>query len=217
MEKDQIRIMIDRRESVVYQEIFAELGASVDIKTLTTGDFILSDRVAAERKTRADFENSILDSRLFEQASRLKDTYQRSIMVIEGNSDSARISRSALLGAYSSLIVEFGISLFFTKNPRSTCELLYSIARYEQISKKRAIQLKSKPKFTSLSQAQEVLVCSIPNMGPKKACLLLEHFGSPIRLFSADESELLKVPGIGKKQIDFLKSVLYSDYKSKNK
>jgi ERCC4-type nuclease len=217
MEKEQIKIIIDRRESKEHHNLLLEHGAIIDSKTLSVGDYILSNRLVAERKSRTDFENSILDSRLFEQATRLKGAYERCIIIVEGKTDSSRLNRTALLGAYTSLIADFGITLFFTRDPRSTTQLLYSLARYEQKSNKRPISIVSKPKLTSLTQAQEVLVCSIPNMGPKKARLLLDYFGSPINLFCATDQQLLKVPGIGEKQVKFIKSVLYSVYNSKNK
>lgn len=46
----------------------------------------------------------------------------------------------------------------------------------------------------------------IPNIGPVQARLLIDHFGSASALFSASESELLQIEGIGKVRARSIKS-----------
>ena len=133
MEKcNTIEISMDRRENRGIEEKLEEFGADVKISTLEIGDFLLSKRVVCERKTREDFESSIIDGRLFRQLGRMREAYPRSIVVVEGAKQGERLSRNAHLGAYASILADFGASLFFTNSSKSTAELLYAIAKYEQ-------------------------------------------------------------------------------------
>ncbi|MFH1307116.1 MAG: ERCC4 domain-containing protein [Candidatus Micrarchaeota archaeon] len=210
------KIVIDRRESIEYDKWLKEFGLNTSRKTLSIGDFVLSSRLVAERKTRQDFESSIIDGRLFEQAKRLTSAYPRTILIIEGPPpEEERISRPALLGAYSALISEYGISLFFCKNPKSTAELLSSMAKYEQISKKTPHRIRSRQKSLTLSQAQRALIESLPSCGPRLAHNLLRYFNTPLNIFKADEKALEKVPLLGKKKAKLIRKVLDSVYKWK--
>lgn len=205
-------IIIDIRESWQYCDILGQMGATTSVKTLPAGDFILSGKIAAERKTRADFEASIIDGRLFEQASRLCAAYERTVLIVEGTDGAGRVSKQAMLGAYSSLISNNNISIFFTKTPAATCELLFAMAKYEQISPKNMPRICAKQKALTLPQYQRLLIESLPSAGPKLAKNLLIHFGSPRNIFSAGQKELEDVPLLGKKRAKLIKNVLDSVY-----
>jgi Fanconi anemia group M protein len=116
------------------------------------------------------------------------------------------------LGAYSSLISHNGLTIFFTKNPSSTCELLFALAKHEQLSKKNTPRIAAKQKALTLPQCQRLLIESLPSTGPKLAQNLLIHFGSPRNILSADAKELENVPLLGKKRAKLIKNVLDSVY-----
>ncbi len=211
-------IVIDERESREYDKLLEAAGCSTERKTLSIADFVLSERLAAERKSRADFEASIIDGRLFEQAARLISAYPRVVMIIEGDRDdgrSNRVSRSALLGAYSSLVSDLGISIFFTKSPPATAELLASLARHDQLAKKVPMRVMSKPKSITLEQTQRSIVEALPGVGPQMARRLLSHFGTPARVFSSSVKQLQEVEGMGPKKAKLIYKVLDSLWEQK--
>ncbi|MGC8850441.1 MAG: helicase-related protein, partial [Candidatus Bathyarchaeia archaeon] len=74
MTRSPVKVLVDHREanSRVVAEL-SRLGVDVELASLPHGDYILSERVAVERKTINDFASSIIDGRLFEQASTLKE------------------------------------------------------------------------------------------------------------------------------------------------
>ena len=88
--------------------------AEVEFKTLEIGDYILSDRVAVERKTAEDFENSIIDKRLFNQVMDLKK-YERPLMIIEGN-EFVRIHENAIRGMMFSIMIDYQIPVMFSRD-----------------------------------------------------------------------------------------------------
>jgi len=210
------KIIIDAREPSEYASLLQECGLLTERKTLSIGDFILSERTAAERKSRADFEASIIDGRLFEQLSRLSATYEKFLLIVEGDAPNSRLSRNALLGAYSCALCDFGASIFFTKTKKATAQLLSSVAKYEQISKKSTLRVHARKKALTLPKMQQALIEALPNTGPAMAHALLSYFKTPAKVLEASEEELLSVPRMGGQKAKAIKNILESNYNCKN-
>ncbi len=206
-------IVIDARESDDFIKLLSACGANVEKKTLDLGDFLCSDKTVVERKTRGDFESSILDRRLFSQLYNLSSAYPHVIVIVEGESSSERINRAALLGAYASVVSDFGAGLFFTRNSEGTAELVHAIAKHEQKDGKSEISFFPKRKTFTISQTQRAVLEQFPMFGPKYAKRLLDHFGNLENVMRASEKELSEVEGIGEKRAKILRRVLESRYK----
>ncbi len=196
----RIKIFADVRERD--PEILRILSekARIEIKRLEVGDFILSDRVGVERKIIPDFVESIIDKRLLEQASNLSRNFKIPIMIIEGNENiySLRdINPNAIRGALVSLAIDFGISIIPSRDKEDTANILYMIAKREQIDEKREIALRGERKPFSMEERQRYVIESFPNVSAVLAKRLLEHFGSVRGITNATEKELVEVEGIG--------------------
>lgn len=209
---DVVRIVIDERESELFDELLKEKGASVERRVLSVGDFICSERLVIERKTRNDFEQSIIDGRLFSQLDNLVENYERVAVVVEGESNADRINRAALLGAYGCIIADYGATLFFTRDENTTAELVFALAKHEQFGQKKPLRIYAKRKTLTLAQAQRAIVETFPMIGPKSAKALLEHFGNIENIINASEKELREVEGIGEKRAKVIKALLSSEY-----
>ena len=209
---DVVKIFVDTREDPSFDAIFGSFGAYIIRKQLPVGDFICSDRVVVERKTRADFEASIIDGRLFSQLQNLVENYERVVIIVEGTEEMERIHKNAIMGAYCSIIVQYGATLFFTRSIEKTIELVYQLARYEQFSEKRPIRLFAKKKGATLQENQQAILEAFPMVGPKLAKSLLLHFGSLERVFFASERDLLEVEKMGEKKAHIIKKVLSSSF-----
>ena len=205
-------IAVDTREDSIFQELLESHGAEVQISPLPVGDFICSDRTVIERKTRSDFESSVIDGRLFDQLSRLSSSYSRVILVVEGTESSGTLQKASLLGAYSSVLTDYGAGIFFTRSPESTSELIYAIAKHEQLMEKRPLRISGKPKGKTLSKNQIAIVEMLPLVGPKMARTLLENFGTVENLFNASEEDLLQIEGLGKKKANVIRRALTTPY-----
>src|SRR2546428_7957782 len=97
---------------------------------LEIGDFICSERLAAERKTHSDFVSSIIDGRLFEQTENLLDNFEKVVVVVEGSSD-RNINDNAYSAALAKVLVD-GVSIISTRSPKETAKTIYWIAQKEQ-------------------------------------------------------------------------------------
>jgi len=205
----RITVMADTRESgsAVLAEL-SRIGAEVKLLPLEVGDYIVSERVCIERKTTRDFAISMMDGRLFEQASALK-SYERPVLLLEGEElYRTNILPQALAGALASLIVDFGLCVLWAKNAFETANLLFALARKEQLDNKSMPRVRGERKPVPISEQQLYLVAGLPAVEKTMARKLLEHFGSPQKIFSAKEEELHDVKGIGEVKAKRIREVL---------
>ncbi len=209
---DKAKIVVDHREDPSFDDMLVELGAIVERKALDLGDFLCSARVVVERKTRSDFEQSIIDGRLFTQLHHLMSNYQRIVLLVEGTEHEERINRKAILGAYSSVMADYGASLIFTEDMEESAELIFSIAKHEQLARKQPMRIFAKRKALTAAQSQRAIVETLPMVGPKLAKALLERFGSVENVFNAAERELLEVEKMGKKKAKLIRSIVSGEY-----
>ncbi|MEM3363981.1 MAG: ERCC4 domain-containing protein [Candidatus Micrarchaeia archaeon] len=205
-------VYADTREDRAVIESLEGRGCRVIVKQLEIGDYIVSDRTVIERKTRDDFESSIVDGRLFEQASRITQAYEKVVYVIEGQAFNERVNRKALMAAISSLILNNNISIFFTRDPGATAELICALASKEQLESRRVILLKKPKKHNDLNLSVLYIASAIPMIGEKTAENLLIHFGSLQNLFNATEQQLAEVKGIGKKRAREIAKIMRAKY-----
>jgi len=207
-----VTIVIDQRESKEFDDTLAGKGAIIERKQLELGDFLCSERLVIERKTRSDFEQSIVDGRLFNQLHNLVASYPRVVVLVEGESTEGRISKEALLGAYAALVSDFGATVFFTRNSEKTAELVFALAKHEQLAKKTPMRVFAKRKTLTVSSNQRAIVEMLPMVGPKLAKALLSHFKNVENVMIASEEELKKVEGMGEKRAKALRSIIIGEY-----
>ncbi len=196
-----LKIYVDYREkgSKVLKEL-SNKGVLINLDTLNVGDFLLSDRTVVEFKLVEDFVSSIIDKRLFEQATKLKRLYENKIIIIQGDKDLyavRRIHPNAIRGALASLLLNFGISVIYSKDAEETAELLIALAKREQNDNSRKFIMHSSKPLT-IKQQQEFVVSSFPGIGSTLNLPLLKYFNSLKEIVNADEKELMKIDLVGK-------------------
>jgi len=202
-------IIVDSRERHIGRYLSEK--AEVEFKTLEIGDYILSDRVAVERKTAEDFENSIIDKRLFNQVMDLKK-YERPLMIIEGN-EFVRIHENAIRGMMFSIMIDYQIPVMFSRDIEDTADILVKLAEREQIKEKREISIRYGKRPMSLKERQKFLVEGLPDVGPVMAENLLDNFNSVENIFTATEEELKSVDGVGPITAKKIKEVVTKKYR----
>lgn len=210
-EEDEILIFADNREfqSQVVKEL-ARKDCVVKPKQLDVGDFILSDRVAVERKTSNDFLSSVFDNRIFEQLKNLKDSFEKPILLIEGkNLYSERdVHPNAIRGALASISIDLSIPVIWSNSEEDTSAMLFWIARREQLEEERGVSLRGEKQPSTLKEQQLWLIAGLPGIDRKMSKRLLEEFGTPENVFTASEKELKSVKGVGEVTAKKLREVL---------
>lgn len=200
---NEIKLVVDKREANLLNELITLKESKfpnlvIEEFFLEVGDIVVSDSLVIERKTRNDFESSIIDNRLFLQLTQMQK-YPKRVLIVEGNEDYERLHRNAILGAYSAIITKFSTSLLFTKDLESTAEMVYYLAKHEQ-EENHSLKLVNDKRAFNDSQFCRKIVESFPMIGYENAKELLKEFGTIKRLVNANENELLQVRLFGKKK-----------------
>jgi ERCC4-type nuclease len=209
------RIIADIRESLYVVDALKELSCDVVEEMLAPADYVISENFAVERKTFRDFLKSVYDKRIFDQVERMRETYDNSCLIVEGDITRglARIRNPRVFyGALAKIIVEWGVSVIFALDEEQTAQFLFSLARKMEERGRERIIARHKPKTYTMRQRQLLAAQGLPHVGPKMADKLLSKFGSVRRLFSASKMELLSVEGIGKKTASDIKKFLDLKY-----
>jgi len=204
-------IIVDNREqgTEVVEEL-AKMEVDLIFSQLAIGDYILSDRVAVERKTTKDFATSLMDGRLFAQAKSLKDQYPTPFMIVEGEDlyGNPGITDNAILGALSSLVVDFGLPVLQTSDAGETSKILHLVANREQSKENRVPRVRDGRKPSSLYDMQVYLLSGLPFVERLTAERFLARFKTPLAVFNATIGDLQQVDGIGEKKARSIKDVI---------
>ncbi|MCC9262332.1 ATP-dependent RNA helicase DbpA [Methanobrevibacter woesei] len=190
-----------------------EMEMDVKVRPMAVADYQVSDDVAIERKTAKDFVDSIMDKRLFKQATELREEFKKPLIILEGDDFyNGFINPNAVRGSIASIALDFGISIIPTRNAQDTAAMIKRIAIREQTGEKPHIQTRTDKKPVNMWEQQLFIVESLPNIGPVNAKKLLEHFGTVSKVINASENELMEVEGIGKKTAKNIRKVVDSKY-----
>ncbi len=209
-----VAVLADHREknNRIVKELI-DLGVSVKTAQLESADYLVSGRVGVELKQVPDFVASIIDGRLLEQVRDLKKNFERAVLIIEGEEDIysvRKVHANAIRGMLSCIVLDFGVPVLYTKNPKDTAGLLAVMAQREQNKERDFSYHERKPH--SLKEQQEFLVSSLPGIGVQTAKLLLEHFGSIKALVNASQEEMEEIKGVGEKTAEKLVKLFGEGY-----
>ncbi len=213
----KLTIVVDNREfnSDVVKEL-SLMNITVVPGNLNVGDYIISEVVGIERKTVEDFIQSMIEGKLFLQVKALKNNYPKPILILEGESlvTTRKVSQNAIFGALASIATDFGVPIIPSKDAKETALLLSLIAKRET-EEGRIPRVRGEKGCMSLSERQQFIVESLPNISAVLAQRLLSHFDTVKEIFNADIDDLMKVNGIGKKTAEEIVALLRAKYREK--
>lgn len=214
------KIIVDSRElnSGVVKAL-DKLQTDYSIKTCEVGDYILSDRVAAERKTTEDFLSTWLERReLFSQLIDLAKAYERPLLIIEGVPEELytlrRINPKAIDAVLDTISASLRIPIIYALNPAEVAQRLYHIAEREQNTEdKRYFSWHGKRSHLNPKEQLEYTISSLNDVGRVTAINLLTHFGNIKAIVNADVEQLKEVDKIGEPTARKIKDFFEREYK----
>ncbi len=207
-DSDRPEVIVDHREmSSKVVEHLSNLGAKIVVTPLQVGDYAVGERVLVERKTLADFVDTLVDRDLFGQVRALADSSIRPILMVEGGSiadlyELRSIHPNAIRNTIASIAVDFDVSLVFTRDAVETAELLFAFARRDLGGERQERSLHRHKAGWSDEDAAVHVLTAFPDVGPKAARALLAAFGSLRAVLTASREELMQVKGVGEKTAD---------------
>ncbi len=216
----KITVFVDHRENNMVPAYIKECGADVILKQLRVADYICSDRVALEKKTVSDFLQSIINQRIFKQMEEIANSFERPLLILEGNQDFLFVERkihpNTIRGVLSSIAIDYKVPILWTSNSRETAGMIYWIAKREQDHEKRGIQIRAKTKTETLQDQQEYIVAGLPHVSNVLSKRMLKEFKTVKKLFSAKPEKLQKVEGIGEEKAKKIWDILNKEYEEED-
>lgn len=209
-----MKIIVDNRErNFELIELLTNYGAELQFSQLPVGDFILSKDVCVERKTIEDFENSVMNNRLFEQLKRLSKSFEKPFLLIEEKEGyEHKLKPNSFIGAIIKCYIDFKVQVIFSKNVEESAYILASIAKREQEKKENEPRIVGVKKAYTADEWQLLILESLPNVGPKIARNLLKKFKSIRRIANASIEELMQVEKIGKEKAKRIYEIINKEW-----
>ncbi len=202
------------RASGIPQALSAK-GLEVRMKRLHAGDYILAPHMALERKTTADFIQSIFDKRLFAQVQSLRASFLHPLLLLEETQAPKReIHPHAYRGAIFYVSVLNHIPLLHARNAEESVETIYAILQLLQQQPEKIFSLHEKKRSPSPQLTQRYVVETLPGIGSQLADSLLKKFGSVQAVFAASIEELVQVAGVGRGRAEKIREILQRAYNS---
>ncbi|HNY34837.1 MAG TPA: DEAD/DEAH box helicase [Methanothrix soehngenii] len=209
-----VRVYVDPREREM-AKLLEATGLEVTLHNLEVGDYVISDRVAVERKTARDFVDSLIDPErnLFRQITDLKRTYERPVLILEGRDlYSRQVGAASIRGALASIAVDYSLPIIPTEDREETAAVIALLAKREG-REGREPKMHGHKSARTLKEQQEYLISAIPSVGPAVARNLLRHFGSVERIMTASYEELQGVEKVGPKIAERIRELVGGGYK----
>jgi ERCC4-related helicase/ERCC4-type nuclease len=208
------KIFVDSREREM-AKLLESLGLEVTVKNLEVGDYVVSDRVAIERKTAHDFVASIIDPErnLFRQIADLARTYERPVLILEGRDlYTTQMNAGSIRGAMISVAVDYGVPIIPTEDRNETVAVIALLA-HRELREGRSPKVHGHKTARTLKEQQEYLISAISSVGPAVAKNLLKHFGSVEKIMTASSLQLQEVELVGPKIAQRIRELVGGDYK----
>ena len=212
--EEQGRVFVDSREREM-GKLLEACGLEVTLKNLEVGDYVISDRVAIERKTAQDFVASIIDPErnLFRQLTDLSRTYERPVLILEGRDLYTRaVNPKSIRGALAAVAVDYGIPIIPSEDQDDTAQIIAGLAARER-KEGREPKVHGHKTARTLNEQQEYLVSAFPSVGPAVARNLLQYFGTIEKIMNASLEELQEAELVGPKIAERIRELASVEYK----
>ena len=213
----KLTIFVDPRETRAgIAQFLQKAGVDLKLQNLEIGDYIVSDKVCIERKTVTDFLDTLINKRrnLFEQIHRMKNEYEKPLLVIEGDSiyGQRNVHPNVVRAVMASIALDYSVPIIQTRDAADTASLIYVIAKREQMPNKTEVNPHGKKPTASLKEQQEYFVSALSNIGIMTTRNLLVKFKTIERIMAASKEELMEVENVGDKTAEHIKKVFSTEY-----
>ena len=171
-----------------------EKGANISWDAFSAGKYRVGKHILFNYLKLDEFADMLVDEDIFAQMKILKELVRSPVLLIEGGAlsnlyNKRSLPENAIRNTFARITMEYGVPVFFTKDPEESAGLIFSFARRSQD------ETTEYPPEKENADSLAVLT-AVPAINPKVAETLLREFGSLKAVFTASKDDLLNVDGI---------------------
>lgn len=202
-------VRIDIREPLEVAEGIADHDYVdfFEIEELDTGDIVVENEVAFERKTLSDLASSLKDGRLKKQAKAMLESEYDPHILVEGHLgetlDHTKMRKSSLRGITASLTKRYGIPVLYCSTPQSLYDMAMRLSEKSLTEKSETFT----PDIEYDEEDSQMVrfFLTVDGIGVERAQNLAERFPTPLSVIAAKKDTVMEVEGIGEKKAKAVK------------
>ncbi|NXX05291.1 FANCM protein, partial [Larus smithsonianus] len=189
-------ILVDSREISSGAEVISALkavhGVKVQVCSLSSSDYIVSNRMAVERKFLSELLNSVNRNKVTQRLQRLQSMFERICVIVEKDriksGETTRFfQRTQYYDGVLSALVQAGVRILFSSCQEETAGLLKDLALVEQ-RKDAAIRVPTELEGHKREMLNFYL--SIPNLSYLAALNMCHHFDSVKKMVNSSPLDI---------------------------
>uniref|UniRef100_A0A4X2KQY8 ATP-dependent RNA helicase FANCM n=1 Tax=Vombatus ursinus TaxID=29139 RepID=A0A4X2KQY8_VOMUR len=189
-------ILVDSREISSGSEVISSLrtihGLEVEVCPLDGCDYIVSNRMAVERKSQSEMMNNMNRCKLVEKIQYLQNMFERICVIVEKDREKTGAAlkvfqRTKSYDSLLSALIGAGIRILFSSCQKETAELIKELTLVEQ-RKNAGIHVPIAVKDNKRDMFQFYL--SIPNISYVTALNMCHHFSSVKKMTNSSLEEI---------------------------
>src|SRR5262245_10155249 len=193
--------------------LLTDLGASVTVRALTRGDYVLGVDTIVERKTVADLHISVQAGRFWRQMRKVR-TGVRPYLLIEGPSLFVRGLYPEAVRGLCLAVLDLGVPIIRTEDADDTAHWLYRLAvRRRDGTVRGRPQYAQRPSSVVVSPTEAALTAAA-GVSTATSRAVLAKFRSLRRLSEATVEELIAVPGVGPERAAAIVGLMHEEWHS---
>ncbi|KAM4666287.1 Fanconi anemia group M protein isoform 2-T2 [Amazona ochrocephala] len=216
--KPSLCVLVDSREissgAAVISSLKAVHAVKVQVCTLSSSDYIVSNRMAVERMFLSELLNSMNRTKVTQRIQRLQSMFERTCVVVETDrikpgETSRFFQRTQYYDSMLSAFVQAGIRILFSSCQEETASLLKDLALVEQ-RKNAAICVPVELE----GHKQEMLnfYLSIPNLSYPAALNMCHYFDSVKKMANSSPIDIATAAQVSPKKAEEIYRYLHCGF-----
>nr|XP_009941669.1 PREDICTED: Fanconi anemia group M protein [Opisthocomus hoazin] len=202
-QKPSLCVLADSREissgAAVISALKAVHGVKVQVCSLSSSDYVVSNRMAVERKLLSELLNSVNRSKVAQRIQRLQSMFERICVIVEKDrikpgETSRFFQRTQYYDGVLSALVQAGVRILFSSCQEETAGLLKDLALVEQ-RKNAAIRVPTEVEGHRRDMLNFYL--SIPNLSYVAALNMCHYFDSVKRMANSPPPDIAAGAQVG--------------------
>jgi DNA excision repair protein ERCC-4 len=197
-------------------QLLKAMGAQVEWRALTHGDYVVGPETVVERKTVAGLHVTLREGRFWHQMSKIRAVARWPYLVIEGSSLFRGPVRPKAVRGLCLAVADLGVTIIRTESPGDTSAWLLALAsrRCEGAVRDRPIYAQ-RPKSRRVSPPEAALSAA-PDVSVVIARRILSRYGSLHEVGEASINDLMSVPGVGIKRATSIAALIHEPWTATN-